>query len=75
MARDNIRHFPPPGWRKHFPELRAADLRAARHRRRVDHWLAGAAASLERIGASPEALRELQALGARLRDELPELPE
>jgi hypothetical protein len=29
-------------------------------------------ASLERIGASPAALRELQALGARLRDELPE---
>ena len=67
-----IRHFPQPGWKVHFPELRAAERKAARHRRRVDHWLAGAEASLERIGASRGALRELQALAARMHDELPE---
>ena len=67
-----IKHFPPPGWKHHFPELRAAERQAARHRRRVDHWLAGAVASLHRIGAGPGALRDLQALAARLHDELPE---
>ena len=64
--------YKPPGWKPFFPERRAAEREAARHRHRVDHWLTSAAASLERIGASPGALRDLQALAARLHDELPD---
>jgi hypothetical protein len=70
-----IRHFPPPGWKRHFPELVAAEREAARHRRRVEHWLAHAVADLQRLGASSTAMGELHRLAELVIDEGPsELP-